>query len=54
MKIFEMRYQVADYSMGVQKEIVSANTLAEATLIIECKVKMLGKVVNWLGKREIT
>ena len=54
MKLFEMRYQVSDYSMTPQREIIQANTLAEATLIIECKVKMLGKGILWLGKRQIS
>ena len=54
MKLFEMRYQVSDYSMTPQKEVIQANTLAEAAMIIESKVKMLGKGINWLGKRQIS
>ena len=54
MKQFEMRYQVSDYSMTPQIEIIQANSLQEATIIIESKVKMLGKGINWLGKRQIS
>ena len=53
MKKYEMKWQPGDYSMGIQTEIIHANSLEEATMMIKAKAKMLGKSINWIGKRQI-
>ena len=53
-KIYEMRWRPSDYSMAMQVDIIQANSLEEATKIVEAKAKMLGVSIDWYGKREIT
>ncbi len=39
----------------MQTDIVNANSLEEATMMIDAKEKMLGTTgIDWFGKREIT
>ena len=53
-KTYEMRWRPSDYSMAMQVDIIQANSLEEATRIVEAKAKMLGVSIDWYGKREIT
>ena len=55
IKTYEMRWRPGDCSMGMQVDIIQANSMEEATRIVESKAKALGvKNIGWYGKREIT
>lgn len=55
MKTYEMKWKPNINNFSMQIDIVNANSLEEATMIIEAKAKMLGATsIDWFGKREIT
>ena len=54
MKKYEIQWKPNVENFTVQTEIVQANSLTEATRIIEAKAKALGATSIWWGtKREI-
>ncbi|MDY3032274.1 MAG: hypothetical protein SOS24_11090 [Clostridia bacterium] len=55
MKMYEMKWKPNIANFQMQIDIVNANSLEEATKMIEGKAKMLGATsIDWFGKREIT
>lgn len=55
MKTYEIHWQPGDCSMAMQIEIIHANSLEEATKMVEAKARMLGvKSIGWYTKKEIT
>ena len=56
MKTYEMKWKPAGISWnhGMRTDIIKANSLEEATKMIEGQAKMLGaSSVEWYGKRQI-
>lgn len=54
MKKYEMKWKPNVNGFQMHTEIVEANSLEEATRIVEAKARALGATsINWLGKREI-
>ena len=54
MKKYEIQWKPNVGNFTIQTEIVQANSLTEATRIIEAKAKALGATSIWWGtKREI-
>ena len=55
MKTYEIKWKPNVNNFSMQTDIVNANSLEEATKMIEGKAKMLGATsIDWFGKREIT
>lgn len=55
MKTYEMKWKPNINNFSMQIDIVNANSLEKATMIIEAKAKILGATsIDWFGKREIT
>lgn len=55
MKTYEMKWKPNIANFQMQIDIVNANSLEEATKMIEGKAQMLGATsIDWFGKREIT
>ena len=55
MKTYEMKWKPNIANFQMQIDIVNANSLEDATKMIEGKAKMLGATsIDWFGKREIT
>lgn len=56
MKTYEIKWMPGgiNWNYGLRTDIVQANSLEEATKMIEAQAKALGaSYVNWSGKREI-
>lgn len=56
MKTYEMKWKPAGivWNYGMRTDIIKANSLEEASKMIESQAKMLGaSSVEWYGKRQI-
>ena len=56
MKTYEMKWKPAGivWNSGMRTDIVQANSLEEATNMIEAQAKALGATsVEWFGKRQL-
>ena len=54
MKQFEMKWKPNVPNFSMQTDIFEANSIEEATKIVEAKAKALGATsIGWFGKREI-
>lgn len=56
MNTYEMKWKPAGicWNHGMKTDIIKANSLEEATKMIEAQAKMLGATsVDWFGKRQI-
>ena len=56
MNKYEMKWLPSgiDWNHGMRTDIVEANSLEEATKMIEAQAKALGaKSVGWFGKRQL-
>ena len=56
MNTYEMKWKPAGivWNYGMRTDIIKANSLEEATKMIEAQAKTLGAtVVDWFGKRQI-
>ena len=56
MNTYEMKWKPAGivWNYGMRTDIIKANSLEEATKMIEAQAKTLGATyVDWFGKRQI-
>lgn len=56
MNTYEMKWKPAgiSWNYGMKTDIIKANSLEEATRMIEAQAKMLGATsIDWFGKRQI-
>ena len=57
MKTYEMKWKPAGivWNSGMRTDIVQANSLEEATNMIEAQARALGaSSVDWFGKRQLS
>lgn len=57
MNTYEMKWKPAgiSWNYGMRTDIIQANSLEEATKIIEAQAKALGaSSVDWFGKRQLS
>ena len=56
MNAYEIKWKPAGiaWNYGMKSDIINANSLEEATKMVEAQAKMLGATsVDWFGKRQI-